>query len=84
MTRHVSYAEFSKNLAKYMDEVNAGPLRIERDAGSVIMLSEDEFEGWNETIYLLQSAANAEDLLKAIRLADAGELVEHEPVADES
>ena len=65
--------------AKYLDQVNAGPLHIERDAGSVIMISEDEFEGWKETIYLLQTTANAEDLLQAIKAADAGKLVEHEP-----
>jgi antitoxin YefM len=82
MTRHVSYAEFRNNLAKYRDEVSAGPLHIDRDAGSVVMISEDEFEGWKETIYLLQSAANAEDLLKAIKAADAGEFVEHEPIGD--
>jgi antitoxin YefM len=61
-----------------MDEVSAGPLHIERDAGSVVMLSEEEYEGWKETIYLLQSPANAEDLQGAIKAADAGELAEHE------
>ena len=79
MTRHVSFAEFRDNLAQYMDEVSTGPLHIERDACSVVMISEDEFEGWKETIHLLQSAANAEDLLRAIKVADAGDLVEHEP-----
>jgi antitoxin YefM len=82
MNRHVSYAEFRDNLGKYMDEVSAGPLHIERDASSVVMISEDEFEGWKETIYLLQSTANAEDLLKAIKSADAGALVEHAPIGD--
>jgi antitoxin YefM len=77
MTRHVSYAEFSKNLAKYMGELKTGPLHIEHDAGSAVLISEEEFEGWKETIYLLQSAANAKDLLDGIRAADAGEFVEH-------
>ena len=83
MTRHVPFSEFRKDLAKYMDEVSAGPLHIDRDDGSVVMISEDEFEGWKETIYLLQSAANAEDLLKAIKAADAGELVQHELTGDQ-
>ena len=83
MTRHVSYADFRENLAKYMDEVSAGPIHIERDARSVIMISEDELEGWKETIYLLQSAANAEDLLKAIRAADAGNVAEHKLIGDQ-
>jgi antitoxin YefM len=83
MTRHVPFSEFCKeDLAKYMDEVTAGPLHIDRDAGSVVMISEDEFEGWKETIYLLQSPANAEDLLRAVKAADAGKLVQHEPIDD--
>jgi antitoxin YefM len=83
MTRHVSFTEFRDNLAKYMDEVSAGPLHIERDARSVVMVSEAEFEGWKETIYLLQSKANAGDLLKAISAADGGKFVEQEPVGDQ-
>ena len=82
MTRHVSYSEFRDNPAKYMDEVGAGPLHIEREDSSVVMISEDEYEGWKETIYLLQSTANAEDLLNAIKAANAGELVEHLPIGD--
>ena len=82
MTRHVSFAEFRENLAKYMDEVaSGGSLHIERDSSSVVMLSEDEFEGWRETIHLLQNATNAEDLLKAIKakvneMTDRGTLFE--------
>ena len=82
MTRHVSFAEFRDNLAQYMDEVSTGPLHIERDACSVVMISEGEFEGWKETIYLLQGVANAEDLLKAIKAADTGDFVEHEPIGN--
>lgn len=41
------------------------------------MMSEEEFEGWKETIYLLQSPANAKELLNAVKAADAGELEEH-------
>jgi PHD/YefM family antitoxin component YafN of YafNO toxin-antitoxin module len=83
MTRHVSFAEFRENLAKYMDEVaSGGSLHIERDSASVVMISEKEFAGWRETIYLLQNAANAEDLLKAIKAADAGGLAEHALMGD--
>ena len=41
------------------------------------MISEQEFEGWQETVYLLQSPANAEQLLAGVRAADEGKLVEH-------
>ena len=82
MTRHVRYDEFRKDPAKYMDEVGGEPLRIDREAGSVVMISEDEFEGWKETIHLLSSPADANRLLSALALAEAGELKEHELVEE--
>jgi antitoxin YefM len=82
MTRHISYADFRSNLARYMDEVSDGPLHIDRATGSVVMISEDEFQGWQETLYLLQSPTNAQNLLSAIKAADAGGLVEHGPIGD--
>jgi antitoxin YefM len=78
MTRHVPYDEFRKDPAKYMDEAGGEPLRIDREAGSVVMISEDEFEGWKETIHLLSSPTNASRLLSALAPAEAGELEEHE------
>ena len=41
------------------------------------MMSEQEFEGWQETVYLLQSPANAEQLLAGVKAADDGKLAEH-------
>ena len=77
MTRHVPYDDFRKDPAKYMDEVGGNPLYIERDAGSVVMVSEDEFEGLVETARLLGSPANASRLLASIKAAEAGGLREH-------
>ena len=77
MTRHVPYDEFRKDPAKYMDEAGGEPLRIDREAGSVVMISEDEFEGWKETIHLLSSPASASRLLSALAQAEAGKLKEH-------
>jgi antitoxin YefM len=77
MTRHVPYDEFRKDPAKYMDEASGEPLHIERESGSVVMIAEDEFEGWKETIRLLSSPANASRLLSALAQAEAGELAEH-------
>jgi len=82
MTRHVPYDEFRKDPAKYMDELGAEPLRIDREAGSVVMIAEDEFEGWKETIHLLSSPANASRLLSALAQAEAGELKEHELIEE--
>jgi antitoxin YefM len=41
------------------------------------MISEQEFEGWQETVYLLQSPANTEQLLAGVKAADDGKLAEH-------
>lgn len=78
---HVSYTEFRKRLAKYMDEVwgNRAPLRITRqNAGTVVLLAEAEYESMVETLHLLRSPANAERLLRSVRGAEAGKLTERE------
>ena len=74
---HVSYTDLRKNLAKYMDEVSDSrvPLHITRqNARSVIMMSEQEYDGMMETLHLLRSPANAERLMRSIKAADAGKL----------
>jgi len=77
---HVSYTELRANLAKYMDEVcdsRAALLITRQNARSVVLMSEEEYEGMIETLHLLRSPANAQRLLRSIEDADAGKLVEH-------
>jgi antitoxin YefM len=79
----VTLDEFEKNPAKYIDDALAGtPLRIERNAGSVVVMSEKDFESWQETIHLLRSPANANRLLNAIVAANAGKLLERELIEE--
>jgi antitoxin YefM len=71
----VSYTELREDLAKYMDEVcdSRAPLHITRqNAGNVVMISEEEYEGMVETLHLLRSPTNAARLLRSIEEADAG------------
>jgi antitoxin YefM len=78
---HISYTELRANLAKYMDEVcdNRDALHVTRqNARTVVMMSEEEYEGMLETLHLLRSAQNAARLLRSIESADAGRLTEHE------
>jgi antitoxin YefM len=78
---HVSYTELRANLARYMDEVceKRAPLHVTRqNSRSVVMVSEEEYEGMMETLHLLRSPANAARLLRSIEEANAGLLVEHE------
>jgi antitoxin YefM len=73
---HVTYTELRQNLAHYLDEAveTRAPIVVIRQGGkgNVVMLSEDEFAGWQETVHLLSNPANAERLLRSIRSADAG------------
>lgn len=78
---YVSYTELRSNLAKYMEEVcdSRTPLHVTRqNARTVVMISEDEYEGMMETLHLLQNPENAVRLLRSIGEADKGQLVEHE------
>ena len=78
---HVSYSELRANLAGFMDKVcdTHAPLLVTRqNARSVVMLSEQDYEGLMQTVHLLRSPANAARLLESIRQADAGELSEHD------
>jgi antitoxin YefM len=78
---HVSYTELRANLAKYMNEVcdSRATLHVTRqNARTVVMLSEEEYEGMLETLHLLRSPANAARLARSIESAEAGALTEHE------
>ena len=45
--------------------------------GNVVILSEEEFAGWQETVHLLSNPVNAARLLQSIREAEAGDVAEH-------
>ena len=84
---HVSYTELRANLASYMDEVcdNRTPLFVTRqNARSVVILSEDEYEGILETLHLLRSPANAERLLRSIATANSSDVSPHALVEDDT
>jgi antitoxin YefM len=76
---HVSYSDLRNNLASYMDAVcdDRAPLFVTRpNARSVVLMSEEDYEGLIETVHLLESPANAMRLLRSIREADEGKLTE--------
>jgi antitoxin YefM len=80
---HVSYTELRTNLAKYMEEVcdSRAPLHITRqNARTVVMVSEEEYEGMIETLHLLRSPANAERLRRSINAAQSGKLTKRDVV----
>jgi len=80
---HVSYSQLRNNLASYMDEVcdSRAPLFVTRqNARSVVVMSEDDYEGLMETVHLLKSPVNAARLLRSIDEADQGKLTERDLV----
>ena len=77
----LSFSEARANLKATMDKVVAdrAPVAITRQRGEgVVMVSASEWEGMEETLYLLSSPANAKHLLDGIRELDAGRGEEHE------
>lgn len=76
---HVTYTDFRERLAAYMDQVcdSHAPLHVTRQGGrAVVVISEEEFAGWMETLHLLRSPANARRLIASIVSANAGKLEE--------
>ena len=84
---HVSFTDLRQNMASYFDRVtdDREPLLVtrQRGKGNVVILSEEEFAGWRETVHLLSSPTNAARLLASIRELDAGQGHSREPVEDE-
>ncbi len=81
----VSYTDLRQNLARYLVEAVEGrvPIVVTRQGGkgNVVMISEAEFAGWQETVHLLSSPRNAERLLRGVRQAEAGQLQAHDLVS---
>jgi antitoxin YefM len=71
----ISYTAARNNLAKTMDRVNNDhdPVLITRQNGaSVVLMSLEDFNAYEETAYLTSSPLNAKRLRRAIRQLEAG------------
>jgi len=83
---HVSFTDLRQNMATWFDRVtdDREPLLVTRQGGkgNVVILSEEEFAGWQETVHLLSSPKNAARLLASIRQLDAGQGDSRELVED--
>lgn len=76
----LSISETRANLKAVMDRVVADrvSVTIRRRGENVVMVSESEWQGMAETLHLLKSPRNAEQLLEAIEELDRGEGMERE------
>ncbi len=78
--RATSSSEFRKKLSAMLDQVAADhePLLITREGGkpAAVLLSLEDYAGYEETRHLLRVPANAARLLRGIEELDAGHGVE--------
>jgi antitoxin YefM len=64
----ISASEARSRLFPLIQQVNDDhtPVRISSRSGDVVLMSAEDFDSWQETIYLLRSPANARRLMEAI------------------
>ena len=82
----ITYTEARKHLSETIDGVvdDHQPVVITRAHGkNAVLISQEDFDAWQETAYLLRSPANASDLRQA--MAELGErrgLVQHDLIEE--
>ncbi|MCU4748018.1 MULTISPECIES: type II toxin-antitoxin system Phd/YefM family antitoxin [unclassified Streptomyces] len=71
----ISASEARKSLFPLIERVNTDhdPVRITSKAGDAVLMSADDYDSWQETIYFLRSPANAQRLMEAVARDKAGE-----------
>jgi len=70
-----NYSDLRKNLSSKMDEVllSHSPMIITRESKQpVVMMSLEDFNSYEETLYLMRSPANKERLLSSLKNIKAG------------
>lgn len=80
----ISASEARSRLFPLIQQVNDDhtPVRIASKAGDVVLMSAEDFDSWQETIYLLRSPANARRLMEAVARDKAGYTVVTKTMAD--
>ncbi|SSC22313.1 Type II toxin-antitoxin system, antitoxin Phd/YefM, partial [Klenkia terrae] len=76
----VTASEARQRLFPLIQEVNEDQTAVEivSKNGTAFLVSEDEYRSLKETVFLLQSPANAAHLRESLAQARAGEVQEHE------
>lgn len=70
----ITASEARKDLFPLIKKVNDdhAPVRISSKGGNAVLMSEEDYEAWQETMFLLRSRRSAERLMKSIAEMDAG------------
>lgn len=78
----VTYSYARQNLARLLDEVERDRAAVfisrQRKRGGAYLVSQEEWDSLQETMYLLSNPKNAKDLLDAIAELNAGKGIEHQ------
>ena len=77
--RTTSYTNLRQNLAAMIDQVNdeRTPVLITRDGKTcAVLMSAEDFASWEETLYLMKSPRNAEELMSSIDEYERGNFQE--------
>lgn len=64
----ISASEARQRLFPLLEQVNTDhePVRITSKAGDAVLMSADDYDSWQETVYLLRSPENARRLMQAV------------------
>ncbi|MBB3007951.1 type II toxin-antitoxin system Phd/YefM family antitoxin [Cupriavidus alkaliphilus] len=79
--RTIHFSDARSNLKAVMDQAIAdhdAVLITRRDAPNVVIMSQEQYDGWMETMHLLNSPANAARLLRSIQQHRAGMAEKHD------
>lgn len=70
----ISASEARSRLFPLIHQVNDDhlPVRINSKGGDAVLMSAEDFDSWQETIYLLRSPANARRLMEAVERDKSG------------
>lgn len=83
----ISASEARQRLFPLLEQVNTDhePVRITSKAGDAVLMSADDYDSWQETVYLLRSPENARRLMEAVARDRAARTSagEHTPSIDE-
>lgn len=62
----ISASEARQRLFPLLEQVNTDhePVRITSKAGDAVLMSADDYDSWQETVYLLRSPENARRLME--------------------
>ncbi len=71
----ISASEARQRLFPLLEQVNTDhePVRITSKAGDAVLMSADDYDSWQETVYLLRSPENARRLMEAVARDKAGD-----------